>query len=160
MIALIYLQPGKLIKQEEPWGGYPPWASMPREGGKCKSTTAPKLSTSTCLYFSPLKLTLKDIPVSTAGVLLPALVKVFFPPGLCLMGHFSKKCEMTAVFSSDGATWSGTPAFVSLSASPDSSICRAVIKAVSLLCVLLVYTNHVRSINHGILKCNRLCKEY
>lgn len=50
--------------------------------------------------------------------------------------------------------------FVSLLASPGSSICRAVIKTASLLCVLLVYTNHVRSINHGILKCNRLCKEY
>lgn len=35
----------------------------------------------------------------------------------------------------------------------------AVIKPASLLCVLWVYANHTRSINHGILKCNRLCKE-
>lgn len=57
-------------------------------------------------------------------------------------------------------TWSGVRSLCFLISITSSSICRAVIKTASLLCVLLVYTNHVRSINHGILKCNRLCKEY
>ena len=57
-------------------------------------------------------------------------------------------------------TWSGVRSLCFLISITSSSICRAVIKTASLLCVLSVYTNHVRSINHGILKCNRLCKEY
>lgn len=86
--------------------------------------------------------------------------KAFSLPGKYVTGWFSKKWKMMAIFTSNGYQMKQSMVLCFLVSIIGSSLCRAIIKTTSLLCALLVYTNHVRSINHGILKCNRVCKEY